>query len=65
LTERLDDVVVYNRDYGKIKIRTKPINGRIIGYLKRGREVHLSQILLGWGKCKTGWIDLAYVKEED
>ena len=64
VTERLDDFTVCN-DYGqKIKIREKPY-GKVIGYLKPGKELIIEQVLLGWGRSSRGWIDLYYVTEED
>lgn len=66
VTERTESFVVANTEYDKIKIRKKPSDkGKVIGYLKRGREVEITQVILGWGKCKSGWIDLYYVQEED
>ena len=66
VNERPESFWVVNRDYNKIKIRRKPSEkGRVSGYLRKGREVEITQVLLGWGKCKQGWIDLYYVEEED
>ena len=66
VTERIDSFIVVNHEYDKVKIRRKPSDkGRVSGYLKKGREIEITQVLLGWGKCKLGWIDLYYVQEED
>lgn len=35
----------------------------IIGGLKKGTQVILTEINDGWGKCDKGWISLEYVKE--
>jgi len=43
-----------------LKIRKQVVNGRVTGYLRRGREIEITQIILGWGKCRVGWIDLEY-----
>ena len=66
VTERTDSFIVINTEYDKVKIRKKPSDkGRVSGYLRRGREIEITQVVLGWGKCKLGWVDLYYVQEED
>lgn len=61
-----EPIMVVNMEYRKVKIRKKPSDkGRVVGYLRKGREVEITQVLMGWGKCKSGWIDLYYVQEED
>ena len=66
VTERTDSFIVINNEYSKVKIRKKPSdNSRVTGYLRKGREIEITQVLLGWGKCKLGWVDLYYVQEED
>lgn len=58
--------MVYNRDYKAVKIRKKPSDkSKVTGYLKKGREIQIDKVILGWGKCDLGWIDLYYVEEED
>lgn len=65
VTERTEPYTVYNRNYNKIKIRKKPSDkSRVSGYLRKGRGIEITKVLLGWGKCKLGWIDLYYVEEE-
>lgn len=65
LTETVDEIVVCNLGYNKIKIRKRPIDGRVTGYLYKGRELHIDRIVLGWGHCKKGWIDLNLAEIED
>ena len=66
VTERTDTFTVINQEYNKVKIRKKPSeNSKVTGYLRKGREIEITQVLLGWGKCSLGWIDLYYVQEED
>jgi SH3-like domain-containing protein len=66
VNELSEPITVINNDYQKIKIRKKPYEkSKVTGYLRRGREIEITQVLLGWGKCKLGWIDLYYVQEED
>jgi uncharacterized protein YgiM (DUF1202 family) len=65
VNEQTSDYSVWWNDYGhKVKIRKEPY-GTVIGYLKAGKEVTITQIILGWGKCDKGWIDLRYLSEED
>lgn len=66
VSERTEPFTVYNRDYKKIKIRKKPYEkSKVTGYLRKEREIEITKVLLGWGKCSLGWIDLYYVEEED
>ena len=66
VTERTGTFTVVNTDYNKVKIRKKPTDmSKTTGYLKQGKEIEITQVLLGWGRCKLGWIDLYYVQEED
>lgn len=65
VTERTDAFRVTNESKRKIKIRSKPVNGKVTGYLKPGRSLTISRVVLGWGKCKSGWIDLEYLIEEE
>ena len=66
VTERTGSFTVVNNDYNKIKIRKKPTEkSKTTGYLRQGKEIEITQVILGWGRCKLGWIDLYYVQEED
>ena len=63
--EQTEDYSMWiNNNKSKVKIRKEPF-GKVIGYLKPGKEVVISQVLFNWGKCKSGWIDLTYLTEED
>ncbi|MBO6270839.1 MAG: SH3 domain-containing protein [Clostridium sp.] len=63
LTERMDCFTASNEGRRAVKIRKTPVDGKVIGYLKEGKTVEISQVILGWGKCKSGWIDLGYLCE--
>ena len=66
VTERTGSFTVINSDYNKVKIRKKPTEkSKTTGYLRQGKEIEITQVILGWGRCKLGWIDLYYVQEED
>ncbi len=47
---------------GRIKIRKKPVDGKLAGYLGKGKKVIITQIVLGWGRCKRGWINMEYLE---
>ena len=63
LTEIFEPVKMKNADYPSIKIRKKPEKGGVVGYLKKNRTVEITQVVLGWGKCKKGWIDMSLLTE--
>lgn len=63
LTERTDDFSIETLWDTPIKIRSQAFKGRVTGYLKKGREIEITQVVLGWGKCRQGWIDLSYCIE--
>lgn len=52
-----------NLNYDKVKIRSRPYDGRVTGYLKKGEEIEILQVVMGWGKTSKGWIDLYYLQE--
>ena len=64
VSERMEPYTVTNENNGKIKIRSKPGEGRVKGYVKHGRSVMILQAVLGYGRCAQGWIDLEYLIEE-
>ena len=63
VTERVHPFLVRNDSSSKIKIRSHPVNGRITGYLKKGKETEITQVVLGWGRCSKGWIDMSLLTE--
>ena len=65
VSERFTEFTVINENNGKIKIRSKPVDGKIKGYVKRGKEIEIDRVVLGWGHCSKGWVDLEYFIEED
>ena len=65
ITERGAPFTMTNANNGKVKIRSKHGEGRVTGYVKHGKSVVIDQVVLGWGHCSKGWIDLDYLIEED
>ena len=65
LTERWDTFTACNDSRRTVKIRATPVGGKITGYLKAGKTIEITQVVLGWGKCSKGWIDLGYLVEVD
>ena len=59
-------VFIYrNTENGRVKIRKKPVDGKVVGYLGRNRTVEIDRVVLGWGHCKRGWIDMGYLEKEE
>jgi len=64
VSERIIPFTVTNENNGKVKIRSKPGGGKLKGYVNRGKSVEIDRVVLGWGHCSRGWIDLEYLVEE-
>lgn len=64
ISERFVEFTVRNENNGKVKIRSKIGGGKVRGYVKRGKSVVIDRVVLGWGHCSKGWIDLEYLIEE-
>ena len=64
VSERYAAFTVINENNGKIKIRSRMGEGRVKGYVKRGKSIEIDRVVLGWGHCKKGWVDLEYFIEE-
>ena len=47
-----------------IRIRSKPGKGRVTGRARKDQILEITQIVLGYGKCSRGWVDLSYFIEE-
>lgn len=62
LTERTEPFYIETL-WDSIKIRKTPVNGTVVAYLRKGKEIEVTQVVLGWGKTKSGWIDLEYCIE--
>lgn len=62
LTERLAPFTIENEHSTKLKIRRWP-EGKVISSLSPHKTTKITQVVLGWGKCSRGWIDLGYVVE--
>ena len=62
LTERYNAFKVENEHKTRIKIRNWP-DGKVRSYLGPGKTLKITQVVLGWGKCARGWIDLSYLVE--
>lgn len=65
ISEITEEIVVCNLDYKQIKLRKTPIDGKVIGYLKKGKELYIDRVVLGWGHSNRGWVDMSLVCEED
>lgn len=65
VTEIKENITVRNLHPNKFRIRSKPFDGKVRGYLKKNGTLVISQVVLGWGKCSKGWVDLDYLIVED
>lgn len=64
ISERLDVFEVYTLSDQPIKVRSKPETGKVKKYLKKEEHVEITQVVLGYGRCEWGWVDLGYFIEE-
>lgn len=64
LTERLDVFHVFSLNDQSIKIRSKPGKGKVTGYAKKGQVLEITQVVMGYGRCSKGWVDLSYFIED-
>ena len=65
LNERKDVFTVYSLNPGKIRIRKYPGAGKVTGSVRKGQKLEITQVVMGYGKCKRGWVDLSYFIEEE
>ena len=65
LSEREDVFTVYSLNPGSIRARIRPGAGKITGKIKKGERIEITQVVLGYGLCKKGWVDLGYFIEEE
>lgn len=65
VTERMAPFTVTNENNGRIKIRSKPGGGgKLKGYVRHGKSIEIDQVVMGYGHCSKGWVDLEYFVEE-
>jgi len=65
LSERDDVFTVYSLNPGKIRIRSQPGAGKVTGSVKKEQRIEITQVVMGYGRCKRGWVDLSYFIEEE
>ena len=65
VSENKHNYKVKNEFYKTVKIRSRPFDGKITGYVRKGKTIEITQVVLGWGKCKKGWVELRYLEETD
>lgn len=64
ISERLDVFEVYTLSDTPIKVRSKPETGKVKRYLHKEEHIEITQVVMGYGRCEYGWIDLEYFIEE-
>lgn len=62
VTERIGSFKAKNANYDKVKVRKWPEIGKVGHYIHRGETVTVTQVVLGWGKTRWGWVDLYYLE---
>ena len=65
VTEEWGVFTYRNTSTKKVKIRKGPVNGKLVGYLGANKTVDIDQVVLGWGHCKRGWIDMTYLEKDE
>jgi hypothetical protein len=65
VSERFMEFTATNVSNGKVRIHGLPDGGKLNGYLSRGKSVEIVQVVLGWGRCSKGWVDLAFLEEAE
>lgn len=58
VSEIFEPMTMTNATNGKVRIRKTPVDGKVVRWLKRGKSVTIDRVVLGWGHCKYGWIDM-------
>jgi len=64
VSERFTEFTATNENNGRIRIHSLPDGGKLKGYISRGKSVEIVQVVLGWGRCSKGWVDLDFLVEE-
>ena len=64
LTERTDVFHVYTLWDEGVKIRSKPGSGKVVGTARKNQQLEITQVVMGYGKCSKGWVDLEYFIED-
>jgi len=64
LSERTDLFYIYTLNRQPIKIRKNPGCGKVTGYAKKEQRLEITQVVMGYGKCSKGWVDLSYFIED-
>lgn len=60
LTETMNVLHVYTLWEDGVKIRSRPGGGKVTGTAKREQVLEITQVVMGYGKCSKGWIDMEY-----
>jgi SH3-like domain-containing protein len=63
VSERKGYFQAKNEIFKQVKIRSHPVNGKLKGYIKKNETVEITHVVLGWGRCSKGWVDMNYLEE--
>lgn len=64
VTERREVIHVYTLWDEGVKIRQRPGYGKVTGTARKGQVLEITQVVMGYGKCSKGWVDLEYFIED-
>jgi len=64
LSERREVIHVYTLWEDGIKIRQNRGSGRVTGKAMQNEILEITQVVMGYGKCSRGWVDLSYFIED-
>ena len=60
LTETKNVLRVYTLWEEGVKIRSRPGSGKVIGIARREQALDITQVIMGYGKCSKGWVEMDY-----
>lgn len=62
--QRREVIHVYTLWDEGIKIRSKPGEGKVTGIARKNQVLEITQVVMGYGRCDKGWVDLEYFIED-
>lgn len=65
LSTVLEQAKYKNISCGRVKVRKEPVSGSIAAWIPTDKIVTVHAIVSGWGRIRSGWIDLSYFERLD
>lgn len=60
LTETTEVLHIYTLWDEGVRIRSKPGGGKVTGTARKNQTLEITQVVMGYGKCSRGWVDMEY-----